>query len=68
MMKIKYLKELSFLFIMLIPVFALLKLFASSTLLFEALALFAFGISWLIKGRALGDRGKIGARLYREMN
>ena len=55
-------------FIILIPVFVRINLFTSSTLLFEALALFAFGISWLIKGRALGDRGKIGERLYREMN
>jgi hypothetical protein len=53
-------------FILLIPVFAIVKIFSYATLLFEALALFAFGISWLIKGRALGDEGIIGEKLYRE--
>jgi hypothetical protein len=51
-----------------IPVCDVLKLFRGSTLLFEALALFAFGTSWLIKGRVLGDKGKIGRILYREHN
>ncbi|MBN2612545.1 MAG: hypothetical protein JXB00_13395 [Bacteroidales bacterium] len=55
-------------FIGLIPVFAYLRLFASSTLLLEALTLFLFGISWLIKGRALGDKGKIGEKIYMEAN
>ncbi len=55
-------------FILMVPVFSLLNVFSSSTLLFEALALFSFGTSWLIKGRALGDRGKIGERIYREAN
>lgn len=54
-------------FIALIPVFAALK-FSYTTLIFEALALFAFGISWLIKGRALGDTGIIGEKIYREEN
>jgi hypothetical protein len=55
-------------FVIMIPVCDVLKLFRGSTLLFEALALFAFGTSWLIKGRALGDKGKIGRILYREHN
>src|SRR5690606_26524356 len=45
-----------------------LKLFPYSTLVFEALALWMFGISWLIKGRALGDEGVIGEKVYREHN
>lgn len=52
------------LFIVLIP----FNLFEYSTLVFEALSLFMFGISWLIKGRALGDQGIIGEKLYREQN
>ena len=55
-------------FMLLIPVFSLLKLFRCSTLVLEALALIAFGTAWLIKGRALGDTGKIGRVLYRENN
>jgi len=42
--------------------------FHYSTLLFEALMLFFFGTSWLIKGRALGDKGMIGKNVYREIN
>ena len=42
--------------------------FHHSTFLFEAIALFAFGTSWLIKGRGLGDRGRLGRVLYRERN
>ncbi|MFO7659051.1 MAG: hypothetical protein R6W78_18475 [Bacteroidales bacterium] len=53
-------------FIGLIPVFSYLRLFSSSTLLLEALALILFGISWLVKGRALGDSGKIGEKVYSE--
>jgi hypothetical protein len=52
----------------LVPVSASIELFPYSTLTLEALALFSFGISWLIKGRALGDKGKIGEKLYREQN
>ena len=44
------------------------KLFPYSTLVFEALALLLFGVSWLIKGRALGDEGVIGEKIYREHN
>lgn len=44
------------------------KLFEYATLVFEAIALFLFGSSWLIKGRALGDKGAIGRKLYREQN
>ena len=55
-------------FIIMIPVFAIINIFTYSTLVFEALALLSFGISWLVKGRALGDRGKIGVRIYRELN
>lgn len=54
--------------IIMVPVFTVLNIFNYSTILFEALALFSFGISWLIKGRALGDKGKIGEKLYRELN
>jgi len=54
------------LFIILIPLFDILKVFKSSTLLFEALSLIAFGVSWLIKGRGLGTTGKVGRILYRE--
>ena len=55
-------------FVCLIPVCDLLDLFPHSTLVFEALALIAFGITWLIKGRALGDKGKVGRVIYREKN
>ncbi|SHF76964.1 hypothetical protein [Flavobacterium defluvii] len=54
--------------VILVPVSAALELFTYSTLTFEALALFAFGTAWLIKGRALGDQGKIGEKLYQEHN
>lgn len=54
--------------VILVPVLEMLKLFSFSTLILEALALFAFGIAWLIKGRALGDQGKIGQKLYQENN
>lgn len=43
-------------------------LFNYSTLILESLILFFFGTAWLIKGRALGDEGKIGQKLYRERN
>ena len=55
-------------FIIMVPVFSFLHIFANSTLLFEALSLFAFGTAWLIKGRGLGDKGRIGRVLYREHN
>jgi hypothetical protein len=55
-------------FSFMIPICDLLNLFPKSTLIFEALALIAFGTSWLIKGRFLGDTGKIGRTLYREHN
>jgi hypothetical protein len=54
--------------IILIPICASLKLVFCSTLILEALALFSFGISWLIKGRALGEKGIIGRKLYREFH
>jgi hypothetical protein len=44
------------------------ELFGYSTFVLETIALLAFGITWLIKGRALGDKGKIGRVLYREKN
>ncbi len=56
------------LFILLIPIFAFVSNFVYATLLFETLALFSFGISWLIKGRLLGDKGKLGKKIYREHN
>ncbi|HEY1195179.1 hypothetical protein [Flavobacterium sp.] len=52
------------LFIILIP----LNLFNNATLVFEALSLFSFGTAWLIKGRALGDKGNWGRKLYGEEN
>lgn len=55
-------------FVILVPISESLKLFTYSTLVLEALALFAFGIAWLIKGRALGDKGVIGQKLYQENN
>jgi hypothetical protein len=54
--------------IILIPISEKYSLFNYSTLILEALALFFFGTAWLIKGRALGDEGKIGEKLYRERN
>ncbi len=55
-------------FIVMVPISAEFELFSYSTLVFEALSLLAFGIAWLIKGRALGDEGKIGQKLYNENN
>jgi len=55
-------------FIIMIPVCNIFNLFPNSTLVLEALALIAFGTAWLIKGRFLGDKGKIGMILYREQN
>ncbi|WDF67435.1 hypothetical protein PQ465_14105 [Sphingobacterium oryzagri] len=52
------------LFIVLIPISS----FPYATLIFETLSLLTFGIAWLVKGRALGDQGKIGEKLYREKN
>ncbi|MGI0106844.1 hypothetical protein [Salinimicrobium sp. WS361] len=54
--------------IILVPVSESFKLFQYSTLILEALTLFFFGTAWLIKGRALGDEGKLGEKLYRERN
>ncbi|MGE5457167.1 MAG: hypothetical protein ACM3RX_02310 [Methanococcaceae archaeon] len=54
--------------VILTPVSARLELFPCSTLVLETIALLAFGTTWLIKGRALGDKGKIGRVLYRENN
>jgi len=56
------------LFIIMVPISERFNLFPYSTLVFEALSLFAFGIAWLIKGRALGDKGIIGQKLYQENN
>jgi hypothetical protein len=53
--------------IVLIPILSHFKVMYS-TLILEAFALFAFGTSWLIKGRALGDTGIIGEKIYRERN
>lgn len=52
----------------LIPVSEILDAFRYSTLVLEAMVLFLFGWAWLIKGRALGDSGKIGEKIYREHN
>lgn len=56
------------LFILMVPIAEKFHLFPYSTLVFEALSLFAFGTAWLIKGRALGDKGIIGQKLYQENN
>lgn len=56
------------LLMLLIPVSESFQLFKYSTLVLETLILLLFGIAWLIKGRALGDEGKIGEKLYRECN
>lgn len=56
------------LFIILVPVCEILKIFPESTLVLETLSLIAFGSAWLIKGRALGDKGRLGMMLYRERN
>ncbi|MEP6803416.1 MAG: hypothetical protein ABI892_02755 [Flavobacterium sp.] len=55
-------------FIIMVPIAENFDLFNYSTLVLEALSLFAFGIAWLIKGRALGDKGVIGQKLYQENN
>lgn len=55
-------------FVVLVPISENLKWFKYSTLVLEALSLFAFGIAWLIKGRALGDSGVVGEKLYQEKN
>ena len=52
--------------IFLIPISEEFRLFSYSTLVLESLILFLFGTAWLIKGRALGDKGKMGEKLYRE--
>lgn len=56
------------LFVVLVPISEKLDRFEYSTLVLEALSLFAFGIAWLIKGRALGDSGITGEMLYQEKN
>ncbi len=56
------------LFLIMVPISAHCHRFKYATLLFEGLSLLVFGIAWLIKGRALGDKGKIGEKLYREAN
>ncbi|MBS7233203.1 hypothetical protein KHA90_19475 [Flavobacterium psychroterrae] len=55
-------------FVIMVPIAETFNLFNYSTLVFEALSLFAFGIAWLIKGRALGDKGVIGQKIYQENN
>jgi hypothetical protein len=55
-------------FIIMIPIFDSFNVLPYSTFIFEALALISFGISWLIKGRALGDKGSLGEKIYRESN
>lgn len=52
-------------FILLIPICSKLE-FEYSTLYLEALSLVSFGISWLVKGRFLGDKGKLGLQIYGE--
>jgi hypothetical protein len=64
----KFCGYLMIVFLVLIPIFSSADIFSYSTLTFEALVLLLFGISWLIKGRALGDKGIIGEKIYREIN
>ena len=44
------------------------KMVPHMTLYMETLALFFFATSWLIKGRGLGDKGKLGRMIYSENN
>jgi len=53
-------------FASMIPICDILNFFPKATLVLEGLALTAFSTSWLVKGRFLGDKGKIGRMLYRE--
>lgn len=53
--------------IVLVPILGAFEI-PHSTLICEAIALILFGTSWLIKGRALGDKGKIGEKVYREFH
>lgn len=55
------------LFIILVPIMQYYKVHYA-TLVLESLSLFAFGFAWLVKGRALGDTGITGMKLYRERN
>jgi hypothetical protein len=55
-------------FIVLVPISEKFAWSEHSTFVLEALSLFAFGIAWLIKGRALGDKGLKGEILYCERN
>src|SRR5215203_4998279 len=55
-------------FIAMIALSIKVKLFKNSTLVFEALSLFGFGTAWLIKGRILGDKEKVGEKIYKERN
>jgi uncharacterized membrane protein len=50
------------------PICEYFKVFTNSTFYLEALMLFAFGFSWLVKGRVFGDKGKIGRIVYREIH
>jgi hypothetical protein len=45
-----------------------INLFPNSIFWFEAIGLAAFGFSWLIKGRFIGDKGQKGRKLYREVH
>lgn len=54
--------------LVMIPVFEIFKIYTYATLILESIILFLFGIAWLIKGRVLGDEGKIGMKLYNERN
>lgn len=56
------------LFAVLVPISSKYAMFPNSTLILEALMLFAFGTSWMIKGRALGDKGEWGKKVYGEEN
>lgn len=54
--------------IVMIPLSEYLFPFRYATYVFELIALLAFSISWLIKGRAFGDEGKTGEMFYGERN
>jgi len=53
-------------FVALIPVVARLMVIDFSILVCKAPALFSFGTSRFIKGRAPGDTGRVGEHIYKE--
>lgn len=54
--------------ILLVPISTSFNISPYSTFILETLSLIFFGTAWLIKGRALGDKGIIGEKVYGEEN